>query len=138
MTVSKKKLMLAPVALLCGAMMFAIGYSLRPPDFSAQQAAPKPAHTRPIARSSVERHTGMILSKNGALLVLADQDHNAWYQLDDQLKASRFLGKEVVVLGRLDASTDVIRVWNIREIKERLEQPAGSPPSFASPATSGS
>jgi hypothetical protein len=56
------------------------------------------------------------LSKNGALLVLADEDNNAWYLLDDQGRASEFLGKKVVVFGRLDASTDVIHVRNIREI----------------------
>jgi hypothetical protein len=109
--------MLAPVALLCGAMMFAIGYSFRPSDVSAQQAPEQIAHKQPIARSSVERHIGTILSKNGALLVLADEDNNAWYQLDDQGRASKFLGKKVVVFGRLDASTEVIHVGNIREIK---------------------
>jgi Protein of unknown function (DUF5818) len=65
----------------------------------------------------VERHTGTILSKNGASLVLADKSNNVWYQLDDQEKASMFLGKKVVVFGRLDASTHVIHVSNIRDIK---------------------
>ncbi len=117
MMVSRKKLMLAPVALLCGAMMFAIGYSFRPSDISAQQTAPEAAHKHAVAKSSVERHTGTILSENGALLVLADKSNNVWYQLDDQGKASRFLGKKVVVFGKLDASRAVIHVWNIREIK---------------------
>ncbi|HEV3482677.1 MAG TPA: DUF5818 domain-containing protein [Candidatus Acidoferrales bacterium] len=117
MTVTRKKLMLAPVALVCGAMMFAIGYSFRPSRVSAQQTPAQAAHKQPIARSSVERHVGTILSKNGALLILADENNNAWYQLDDQGRASKFLGKKVVVFGRLDASTDVIHVWNIREIK---------------------
>jgi len=117
MTVSRKKLMLAPVALLCGAMMFAIGYSFRPSNVSAQQTAPAVAHKHAIARTSMERHTGTILSKNGALLVLADESNNVWYQLDDQEKASSFLGKKVVVFGRLDASTAVIHVWKIRQIK---------------------
>jgi hypothetical protein len=117
MTVTRKKLILAPVALLCGAMMFAIGYSFRPSGVSAQQEPEQIAHKQPIARSSVERHVGTILSKNGALLVLADEDKNGWYQLDDQERASKFLGKKVVVFGRLDASTEVIHVGNIREIK---------------------
>ncbi len=117
MTVSRKKLMFAPVALLCGAMMFAIGYSFRPSNVSAQQTASETALKHAVAKSSVERHTGVILSKNGALLVLADKNTNAWYQLDDQEKASMFLGKKVVVFGRLDASTHVIHVSNIREIK---------------------
>ena len=117
MTVSRKKLMLAPVALLAGAMMFAIGYSFRPPNLSAQQTASETAQQHAAARTSVERHTGTILSMNGALLVLADKSNNVWYQLDDQEKASRFLGKKVVIFGRLDASRAVIHVWNIREIK---------------------
>ncbi len=117
MTVSRKRLMLAPVALLSGAMMFAIGYSFRPSNVSAQQTAPEAAQNHVVARSSAERHTGTILSKNGALLVLADKSNNAWYQLDDQGQASRFLGKKVVVFGMLDASRAVIHVWNIREIK---------------------
>lgn len=116
MTVTRKKLMLVPVALVSGAMMFAIGYSFRPSRVSAQQTA-QAAYEQPKARSSVERHIGTILSKNGALLVLADVDNNGWYQLDDQERASKFLGKKVVVFGRLDASTEVIHVGNIREIK---------------------
>ena len=117
MTVTRKKLMLAPVALLCGAMMFAIGYSFRPSRVSAQQTPAQAAYKQPIARSSAERHVGTILSKNGALLILADENNNAWYQLDDQGRASKFLGKKVVVFGRLDESTDLIHVWNIRAIK---------------------
>lgn len=117
MTVTRKKLMLAPLALVCGAMMFAIGYSFRPSRISVQQTPEQSAHEQAIARSPIERHIGTILSKNGALLVLADKDNHAWYQLDDQASASRFLGKKVVVFGRLDASTDVIHVWNIRDIK---------------------
>jgi hypothetical protein len=117
MTVSRKKLILAPVALLIGVLMFAIGYSFRPPDVSAQQTAPAVAHKHAIAKSSLERHTGTILSKNGASLVLADESNNVWYQLDDQGKASSFLGKKVVVFGRLDASRAVIHVWKIRQIK---------------------
>ena len=116
-TVSRKKLMLAPVALLSGAMMFAIGYSLRPSDVTAQQVAPQAVNTQATARNAVERHVGVILSKNGALLILADKNNNVWYQLDDQVKASKFLGKNVVVFGRLDASGAVIHVSNIREIK---------------------
>ena len=117
MTVSRKKLMLAPVALLSGAMMFAIGYSFRPSNVSAQQTAAESSHKHAAAKISVEQHTGTILSKNGTLLVLADESNNAWYQLDDQGKASKFLGKKVVVFGRLDASRAVIHVSNIREIK---------------------
>lgn len=138
MTVTRKKLMLVPIALLCGAMMFAIGYSFRPAGVSAQQASEQLAHTQPLARSFVERHVGTILSKNGALLVLADEDNNVWYQLDDQERASKFLGKKVVVFGRLDASTDVIHVRNIRKIKAQLEQQPGSPSNFASPVEPGS
>lgn len=109
--------MLAPVALVCGAMMFAIGYSFRPSRVSAQQTPAQAAHKQAIVKSSVGRHVGTILSKNGALLVLADENNNVWYQLDDQGRASKFLGKKVVVFGSLDESTDVIHVWNIREIK---------------------
>ena len=117
MTVTRKRLILAPVALVCGAMMFAIGYSFRPSRVSAEQTSAQAAHKQAIASSSIERHMGTILSKNGALLVLADEDNNAWYQLDDQERASKFLGKKVVVIGRLDASTDIIHIRNIREIK---------------------
>jgi len=121
MIVSRKRLMLVPVALLCGVLMFAIGYSFRPSGVSAQQeratTLPLSHHEQSVPASFVERHTGVILSKDGALLVLADNGSSAWYQLDDQQKASRFLGKKVVVFGRLDRSTDVIHVWNIREIK---------------------
>ena len=138
MTVTRKKLMLVPVALLCGAMMFAIGYSFRPSRVSAQQTPAQDVHRQPIAEGFAERHIGRILSKNGALLVLADEDNNAWYQLDDQERASKFLGKKVEVFGRLDASTDVIHVRNIRKIKAQLEQQPDSPSNFASPVEPGS
>jgi hypothetical protein len=47
--------------------------------------------------------------------VLRDDANNTWYHLDDQQAASKHLGKKVVVIGTLDARTDVIRVQKIDE-----------------------
>ncbi|HXN20953.1 MAG TPA: DUF5818 domain-containing protein [Candidatus Binatus sp.] len=58
---------------------------------------------------------GVIVSKNGQLFVLRDDANNTWYHLDDQQAAGKHLGKKVVVIGTLDARTDVIRVQKIDE-----------------------
>lgn len=64
---------------------------------------------------TAQHFEGVIVSKNGELLVLRDDAHNTWYHLDDQQAASKHLGKKVLVTGTLDARTDVIRVKAIDE-----------------------
>ncbi|HTX15334.1 MAG TPA: DUF5818 domain-containing protein [Candidatus Baltobacteraceae bacterium] len=92
---------LACVVLLCGASPM-LGAAANP-------------GTAPAASRAVEAYTGTIVSLNGQRYILRDDDNNVWYHLDDQQDASKFVGKKVLVVGRLDARTDVIHVDQIEE-----------------------
>jgi hypothetical protein len=69
---------------------------------------------RALASSrAVEAYAGTIVSLNGDRYILRDEDSDAWYHLDDQQDASKFVGKKVWVVGKLDARTDMIHVEQI-------------------------
>ncbi len=76
----------------------------------AAYAAPAAARSR-----AVEAYSGTIVSLNGQQFVLRDEDDGVWYNLDDQRDAAKFDGKKVLVVGKLDARTDVIHVEQIEE-----------------------
>jgi hypothetical protein len=82
------------------------------PTSTARVAASQPTFG---PDDSAQHFEGVIVSKNGQLFVLRDDANNTWYHLDDQQAASKHLGKKVVVIGTLDARTDVIRVQKIDE-----------------------
>ena len=117
MTVTRKSIILAPTALALGIMLFAIGYSFRPSGVSAQQAGRMAIDAQQGANSQVERYSGTIVSMNGVLFILRDDDNNTWHRLDNQRTARKFLGKRVVVFGKLDGATNVIHIGNIEESK---------------------
>jgi len=95
-------------ALILGCVVFLCG-SL--PVFNgAAHAAPRTA----ASSRAVEAYAGTIVSLNGHRFVLRDED-NVWYNLDDQQGASKFAGKKVLVVGKLDPRTDVIHVEKIEE-----------------------
>ncbi|HUO33809.1 MAG TPA: DUF5818 domain-containing protein [Candidatus Acidoferrum sp.] len=62
--------------------------------------------------SKVEIFTGKI-AKAGAAFVLQDAAMNATFRLDDQTAASKFVGKNVRIMGTLDASNNIIYVQTI-------------------------
>jgi hypothetical protein len=96
-------------ALLLGCVVFLYG-SL--PIFNGTAyAAPRAA----ASSRAVEAYAGTIVSLNGQRFVLRDEDDDNWYNLDDQQEASKFAGKKVWVMGKLDARTDVIHVEQIEE-----------------------
>jgi tartrate dehydratase beta subunit/fumarate hydratase class I family protein len=96
--------------LLLGCVVFLYGAL---PVFSGTvNAAP-----RAMASRAVEAYSGTIVSLNGELYVLRDEDSGSWYHLDDQRNASKYAGKRVLVVGRLDTHTDVIHVELIEEAK---------------------
>jgi TonB family protein len=66
-------------------------------------------------QSKLATFSGKIVSQNGVRFVLRDDDNNAWYHLDDQEKAGKLVGKEVVVTGSFDGLTGTIRVRSIAE-----------------------
>ncbi|MGC2332081.1 MAG: DUF5818 domain-containing protein [Candidatus Acidiferrales bacterium] len=97
------------IDLLLGCVVFLYG-SL--PIFNGTAyAAPKAAATSP----AVEGYAGTIVLLNGQQFVLRDDDNDVWYNLDDQRDAAKFAGKKVLVVGHLDARTDVIQVQQIEE-----------------------
>jgi Protein of unknown function (DUF5818) len=114
MTVTRRNLALAPAALVIGVLLFAIGYSFRPSNASAQ-AGRMAVDAQRGANSQVERYNGTIISMNGVLFILREDDNNSWHRLDNQRTARKFLGKRVVVFGKLDSATNVIHVGNIEE-----------------------
>ena len=59
--------------------------------------------------------SGKIVSQNGVRFVLRDDGNNVWYHLDDQEKAGKLVGKDVVVTGSVDGLTGTIRVQSIVE-----------------------
>ncbi len=82
------------------------------------QTSPLKAATRQPSSGpadNAQHFQGVIVSKNGQLFVLRDDANNTWYLLDDQQEASKYLGKKVLVIGTLDARSDVIRVQKIDE-----------------------
>jgi uncharacterized protein YdeI (BOF family) len=66
---------------------------------------------------AVEAYAGTIVSLNGDRYILRDEDNDVWYHLDDQKDAAKYVGKKVLVVGKLDARTDVIHVQQIEESK---------------------
>lgn len=67
--------------------------------------------------AALQTFTGKIMSQNGVRFILRDDSIDAWYHLDDQQEAGKFLGKNVQVIGILDGPTDTIRVRTIAENK---------------------
>ena len=53
--------------------------------------------------------------KNDDQWVLRDEAEKVWYQLDDQRSSSKFEGKQVRVIGTLDAASRMIHVQKIEE-----------------------
>lgn len=95
--------------LLLGCVVFL--YGSLPVFNGAVYAAPKAA----ASSRSVEAYSGTIVSLNGQQFILRDDDDGSWYNLDDQRDAAKFAGKKVLVVGKLDARTDVIHVEQIEE-----------------------
>jgi hypothetical protein len=54
--------------------------------------------------------TGKIMSQNGVRFILRDEQTDNWYNLDDQAKASKFLGKRVLIKGTLDGASGTIHI----------------------------
>jgi outer membrane biosynthesis protein TonB len=127
--------------LLCGALL-----TCHP----AQSKASQDSLTQKQARAAT--FGGKIVSQNGVRYVLRDDDNNAWYHLDDQEKAGKLVGKDVLVTGTFDGLTGTIRVQSIvestphpkaaanaEEMKQDSEpaKDAATPPATADAVTPG-
>ena len=104
------------------------------------------------AQAKAQTFSGKIVSQNGVRFVLRDDDNNAWYHLDDQEKAGKLVGKDVLITGTFDGLTGTIRVQSIVESpphpkpaanSERMNQnsepanDAAAPPTTADTAAPG-
>src|SRR5277367_4601292 len=122
--------------LLCGALL-----TPHPTQSKISQAS--------FAQPKTQAFYGKIVSQNGVRYVLRDDDNNVWYHLDDQEKAGKLLGKDVLVSGTFDGLTGTIRVQSIVEspplskAAPNTEEPkqnsepakdAAVPPTIAGPA----
>lgn len=102
-----------------------------------------------FAQPNPQSFYGKIVSQNGVRFVLRDEDNNVWHHLDDQDKAAKLVGKDVLVTGKFDGLTGTIRVQNIvesppppkpaanaEEPKQNSEpaKDAAAPPTTADPA----
>jgi hypothetical protein len=143
MKVTQNQLVLVPVALILGGALFAFGHSLRPkpteirsPEVNIVRTsgagsmdsrdvvtanlasvAAIPAPQEVAAAGQLPVRSGVIVSMNGELFILRDDENDTWYHLDDQKAAGSFLGKKVRVTGEVDPATDVIHVESIQEAK---------------------
>jgi outer membrane biosynthesis protein TonB len=90
--------------LLCGALL--TGHL---PRSKASQGSSTQQQTK------AQSFYGKIVSQNGVRFVLRDDDNNVWYHLDDQEKAAKLVGRDVLVTGKFDGLTGTIRVQSIVE-----------------------
>ena len=124
--------------LLCVALLTPLATKSKVSQASSTQQQAKP-----------QSFYGKIVSQNGVRYVLRDDDNNVWYHLDDQDKAAKLVGKDVLVTGKFDGLTGTIRVQNIvesppppkpaantEEPKQNSEpaKDAAAPPTTAAPA----
>jgi hypothetical protein len=106
----KAFLMLAVVTVLVSysGVRAASARSDKPATKTAATAADSNADSAPV-----ENFNGTIVLLNGRLYILRDDVNDTWYHLDDQQIPSKFLGKKVVVTGKLNPSVDMILVQRI-------------------------
>jgi protein TonB len=125
--------------LLCGALLTCQ---------TAQSEVSQDSLTQEQAKA--QTFSGKIVSQNGVRFVLRDDENNVWYHLDDQDKAGKLVGKDVLVTGKFDGLTGTIRVQSIvespphpkpaantEEMKQESEpaKEAAAPPTTADAAT---
>ena len=77
-------------------------------------------------QAKLQTFSGKIVSQNGVRFVLRDDDNNVWYHLDDQQKASKLFGKDVLVTGTFDGLTGTIRVASIVEATPHEKSPTNT------------
>ncbi len=124
--------------LLCGALL-----TRHTPQSKVSEASTTQGQAK------AQTFSGKIVSQNGVRFVLRDEDNNVWYHLDDQEKAGKLLGRDVLVTGKFDGLTGTIRVQSIvespplpkpapnaEEPKQNSEpsKDAATPPTIADPA----
>jgi hypothetical protein len=90
--------------------------SIIPPS-TTQLQSQNASQTDANDKSDIKTFSGRVVLQNGERFILRDAANEAWYHLDDQQLAAKFLGKNVLVTGVLDGATDMIHVRSIAEAK---------------------
>jgi Protein of unknown function (DUF5818) len=95
---------------------FAVAQQDRDPAAPAAQQPEQQPEQQPDSsmnqQSDLKTFTGKVM-KSGEKLVLKDSASKSTYKLDDQDRAKSFEGRNVKVIGTLDAATSTIRVTSI-------------------------
>jgi hypothetical protein len=100
---------------LCGAAFLTAGGH---PNLLHASVAPSAfARVPPGDEPAAGAFAGKIVSQNGDRFILRDDVNEVWYHLDDQARAQKYFGKDVLVTGVLDGRSDMIHVRNIVEVK---------------------
>lgn len=107
-----KRNFLAIVA-VSGSFALAIGPVLSRAD--SQRRSPEQTRTAASrhAQQMADAYTGRIAKRRG-FCVLINPNAETTYKLDDQHKARRFVGKDVIVIGTRDIIKNTIHVSEIR------------------------
>ena len=96
--------------------------STMPPAIAASHAPAPIPFIHPGSTGSLQGQQAEIktfngrISKQGPKFVLEDSSLRTSYQLDDQQKAEKYRGKNVRVVGTLDAENNLIHVQSIEEV----------------------
>ena len=102
---------LAPLCFVAGAVVPAVA-SWRSQQIGSYIPQSIVVHDRLKTQTTIFRGT---VWKNDGQWVLRDEVEKVWYQLDDQQASAKFEGKQVRVLGSLDAANRMIHVQKIEE-----------------------
>jgi len=92
------------------------------PAHSQTAGSQKPSQTRTESPPAGEVQTQESLAFTGRVVkvqtqfVLHDPTTKVSYQLDDQSKAKRYVGKQVKVIGRLEMNSNTIRIDSIEPL----------------------
>ena len=77
-------------------------------------SAPSQGHTGDQNPAQPQQKSFMgVIVKDGNRLVLQDPTSKARYKIDDETKVQDYVGKQVKIIGSLDASTNILHVETI-------------------------
>ena len=101
-----------------GAAALAVGLALSGAAFaqnrpSSQDPQANPSQSQRQGTAEVRSFSGKIAKDANGSYILQDDASKASLALDDQTKAKKFDGKNVVVTGTLDSSSNMIHVQKI-------------------------
>ncbi|HET6179027.1 MAG TPA: DUF5818 domain-containing protein [Candidatus Sulfotelmatobacter sp.] len=121
------RLVLAAAMILTGFAVASSAHVQRADDDAARSRRPEPSQqsqqqpneqTSPSSDPRTEEalaFAGVVVKESGRIL-LKDPVTKMNYQLDDQLKARPYIGKQVKVIGKLDLNSNTIHIDSIEPV----------------------